>query len=46
MVILPWGDRDVAVERGYRMYPSLNKRFLSLFISKKGGIAYAKLFKL
>ncbi len=35
------------VERGYRMCPSLNERFLSLFISEKRVIiACAKRFKL
>jgi hypothetical protein len=35
MVYLSRGDMDVAVERGYRTYPSLNKGFLSLFILEK-----------
>jgi hypothetical protein len=40
MVILSWGDIDVAVGWRYRTYLSSNRRFLLLFISEKLGIAY------
>ena len=54
MVILPWGDRDVAIGWGYNVPLAKHEQkqstdlFLLMFgiSSEKWGIAYAMVFKL